>query len=61
MLNVQLYINPSLEELRNRKLEARISDIDVTCPAYADDLAIVVLSDTNLPAGKLHWINIESI
>ena len=44
----QMYINPLLQELRESNLGARIGNINVTCPAFVDDIAIVSLSKRSL-------------
>ena len=44
----QIYINDLLHSLRTSTCGVIINDIDVTCPAYADDVAICALHKTGL-------------
>ena len=41
MLLYELFMNDLLSQLRSSKLGACIDDIEITCPSYADDTAIV--------------------
>ena len=44
----QIYINDLLHSLRTSTCGVMINDIDMTCPAYADDVAICALHKTGL-------------
>ncbi len=44
MLLFEIFINPMLEELKASRFGACIADIPVACPSFADDGALVTLS-----------------
>ena len=44
----QIYMNDLLHSLRTSACRVKINDIDVTCPAYAGDVAICALHKTGL-------------
>ena len=44
----QMYVNDLLETMRESKLGAHIDDINITCPAFADDVVIIATSSSKL-------------
>ncbi len=44
MLLFEIFINPMLEELKTSRFGACIADIPAACPRFADDGALVTLS-----------------
>jgi hypothetical protein len=44
----QMYINELLIEIEKSKLGAKINNISICCPAYADDIALIALSNGKL-------------
>jgi hypothetical protein len=44
----QVFTNDLIQQLRNSNLGASIDDVNISCPAFADDLALVCTSHANL-------------
>ena len=48
MLLFIIYIDPLLVELKQSNVGAHIADHNITCPAFADDVALLALTEKNL-------------
>ena len=48
MFLYQLFVNDMLCELRDSRHGARVEDINITCPAYADDVALIATTECDM-------------